>query len=78
MLRTRPTHPISTPLGDVATRTGARVVGESDGVVVTGVSLSSQRVQPGDLYAALPGARAHGAAYAADAIAAGAAAVLTD
>ena len=33
---------------------------------------------PGDLYAALPGARAHGAAYADDAVAAGAVAVLTD
>jgi UDP-N-acetylmuramoyl-L-alanyl-D-glutamate--2,6-diaminopimelate ligase len=33
---------------------------------------------PGDLYAALPGARAHGASYAADAIARGAVAVLTD
>ena len=36
---------------------------------VTGLSLSSQRVRPGDLYAALPGARAHGATYAAEAVA---------
>jgi UDP-N-acetylmuramoyl-L-alanyl-D-glutamate--2,6-diaminopimelate ligase len=35
-------------------------------------------VQPGDLYAALPGARAHGADFAEAVIAAGAAAVLTD
>jgi UDP-N-acetylmuramoyl-L-alanyl-D-glutamate--2,6-diaminopimelate ligase len=42
------------------------------------VSLSSQDVVPGDLYAALPGANAHGARYAADARAAGAVAVLTD
>ncbi len=47
-------------------------------MAVTGLSLSSQRVVPGDLYAALPGARAHGAAYADDAVAAGAVAVLTD
>jgi len=45
---------------------------------VTGLSLSSQRVQPGDLYAALPGSRAHGASYAGDAVCAGAVAVLTD
>ncbi len=45
---------------------------------VTGLSLSSARVFPGDLYAALPGARVHGATYAADAVAAGAVAVLTD
>ena len=46
--------------------------------VVTGVSLSTQRIAPGDLYAALPGARAHGAQYADQALAAGAVAVLTD
>jgi UDP-N-acetylmuramoyl-L-alanyl-D-glutamate--2,6-diaminopimelate ligase len=45
---------------------------------VTGLSLSSQRVRPGDIYAALPGSRAHGAAYADDAVGAGAVAVLTD
>ncbi len=33
---------------------------------------------PGDLYVALPGARAHGADYVADAVTAGAIAVLTD
>jgi UDP-N-acetylmuramoyl-L-alanyl-D-glutamate--2,6-diaminopimelate ligase len=45
---------------------------------VTGVSLSSQDVVPGDLYAALPGANAHGARYAAAAREAGAVALLTD
>ncbi|UYM05358.1 UDP-N-acetylmuramoyl-L-alanyl-D-glutamate--2,6-diaminopimelate ligase [Solicola gregarius] len=45
---------------------------------VTGVSLASTAVEPGDLYAALPGARTHGARYAADAVEAGAVAVLTD
>ncbi|WP_241153915.1 UDP-N-acetylmuramoyl-L-alanyl-D-glutamate--2,6-diaminopimelate ligase [Nocardioides pantholopis] len=52
--------------------------GDLADVVVTGVSLSSQRVGPGDLYAALPGARAHGADFAPAALAAGAVAVLTD
>ena len=47
-------------------------------MVVTGLSLSSQRVWPGDLYAALPGSRAHGATYVPEAVAAGAVAVLTD
>jgi UDP-N-acetylmuramoyl-L-alanyl-D-glutamate--2,6-diaminopimelate ligase len=45
---------------------------------VTGLSLSSQRVLPGDLYAALPGSRAHGATYSDAAREAGAVAVLTD
>ncbi len=45
---------------------------------IRGVTLASDDVRPGDLYAALPGARTHGARYAADAAARGAVAVLTD
>ena len=76
---TRPTSPPRTPLAQVAAWTGAYLrPSTSEAVEVTGLSLSSQRIRPGDLYAALPGSRVHGATYAADAIAAGAVAVLTD
>jgi UDP-N-acetylmuramoyl-L-alanyl-D-glutamate--2,6-diaminopimelate ligase len=47
-------------------------------LVVTGVTLRSQDAVAGDLFAALPGATAHGARYAADAVGRGAVAVLTD
>ena len=47
-------------------------------VLLTGLTINSREVQPGDLYVALPGARHHGAGFAAAAVAAGAAAVLTD
>jgi UDP-N-acetylmuramoyl-L-alanyl-D-glutamate--2,6-diaminopimelate ligase len=47
-------------------------------VVLRGITHDSRAVRPGDLYAALPGAQAHGADFAAAAVAAGAAAVLTD
>lgn len=47
-------------------------------VMVSGASLRSASLRPGDLYAALPGARTHGARFCADARAAGAVAVLTD
>ncbi|HSU01199.1 MAG TPA: UDP-N-acetylmuramoyl-L-alanyl-D-glutamate--2,6-diaminopimelate ligase [Nocardioides sp.] len=47
-------------------------------VAVTGISLSTARIRPGDLYAALPGTRAHGADFADRALAAGAVCVLTD
>jgi len=47
-------------------------------VAVSGISLSTARVRPGDLYAALPGSRAHGADYTARALEAGAVCVLTD
>jgi UDP-N-acetylmuramoyl-L-alanyl-D-glutamate--2,6-diaminopimelate ligase len=45
---------------------------------VTGLTLASGRVTPGDLFAALPGLKTHGAKYAQVALEAGAAAVLTD
>jgi UDP-N-acetylmuramoyl-L-alanyl-D-glutamate--2,6-diaminopimelate ligase len=45
---------------------------------VTGVTLRASDARHGDLFAALPGSRAHGADYVADALAGGAAAVLTD
>ncbi|WP_375494075.1 UDP-N-acetylmuramoyl-L-alanyl-D-glutamate--2,6-diaminopimelate ligase [uncultured Jatrophihabitans sp.] len=47
-------------------------------VAVTGITASSKYVRPGDLFAALPGARAHGVRFAAQARAAGAVALLTD
>ncbi len=76
---TRPSSPPPLSLGEVSALTGATLTPRgTDGVEVTGVTLSSQRVCPGDVYAALPGARAHGAAYVAEAVAAGAVAVLTD
>ena len=42
------------------------------------MTLRAAEVRPGDLFAALPGARVHGADFAAEAVAAGAVAVLTD
>lgn len=47
-------------------------------VVVTAVSSDNRAVADGDLFVALPGAHAHGARFAADAVARGARAVLTD
>jgi len=45
---------------------------------LSGITLDSRSVRPGDLYAALPGQRAHGADFSAAAARAGAAAILTD
>jgi len=45
---------------------------------LTGVSLSSRTVEPGDLYVGVPGQRSHGASFAGAARDAGAIAVLTD
>ena len=45
---------------------------------VTGITLDSRTVTPGDLYVALSGTKVHGARFAAGAAQLGAAAVLTD
>ena len=76
----RPSRPVSHTVAELAALTGAESVPARSGAAepVTGVVLNSREVQPGDLYAALPGARVHGARFAADAAAAGAVAVLTD
>ncbi|MCX6401203.1 MAG: UDP-N-acetylmuramoyl-L-alanyl-D-glutamate--2,6-diaminopimelate ligase [Propionibacteriales bacterium] len=73
---TRPAHPSPTPLAALARALGAP--GAFADATVTGITLDSRRVRPGDLYAALPGARAHGASFAAQAAEAGAVAILTD
>ena len=47
-------------------------------VRITGLAVDSRAVRPGFLFAALPGVRVHGASFADQVIAAGAAAILTD
>lgn len=47
-------------------------------VTVTGITMDSRAVQPGDIFVAPAGATAHGAQFAAAAVAAGAVAVVTD
>ncbi|SFQ32375.1 UDP-N-acetylmuramoyl-L-alanyl-D-glutamate--2,6-diaminopimelate ligase [Amycolatopsis arida] len=79
----RPDRTEPVPLTTLVARADARLVPEADAdpgaePMITGATLRAQHVLPGDLFAALPGARAHGADFAADAIAAGAVAVLTD
>lgn len=49
-----------------------------DEVRVTGITATSGHVRPGDLFAAVPGHSTHGARFVPQALAAGAAAVLTD
>lgn len=81
----RPETPPRATLGEVAEWVrgavedpgSVRVVGDP-ATEVTGLTLSTARVLAGDLYAALPGSRTHGATYARAAVASGAVAVLTD
>ncbi|GGM87781.1 UDP-N-acetylmuramoyl-L-alanyl-D-glutamate--2,6-diaminopimelate ligase [Streptomyces fuscichromogenes] len=78
----RPVRISATPLAELAGQLGAAVPDTTqntpDTVEVTGITHDSRAVRPGDLYAALPGARLHGADFAVQAAGLGAVAVLTD
>ncbi|MFI5985724.1 UDP-N-acetylmuramoyl-L-alanyl-D-glutamate--2,6-diaminopimelate ligase [Streptomyces sp. NPDC051555] len=87
----RPLAVRPTPLGDLAALLGIEtpVPAEAPGspgrhgqhgrpTGITGITHDSRAVRPGDVYAALPGARLHGADFAPQAASLGATAVLTD
>nr|WP_292674875.1 UDP-N-acetylmuramoyl-L-alanyl-D-glutamate--2,6-diaminopimelate ligase [Nocardioides sp.] len=81
-LSARPLRPPLTPLSRIVGWLAAHdATTHADGdptTLVTGLTLSSKRVWPGDLYVAMPGAFAHGVDFAREALTAGAVAVLTD
>ncbi len=68
----------ATTLGALARELGITLGGSDAGTPVAGISLASDRIGPGEVFAALPGASRHGADFAAAAVTAGAVAVLTD
>ncbi|HEY0002977.1 MAG TPA: UDP-N-acetylmuramoyl-L-alanyl-D-glutamate--2,6-diaminopimelate ligase [Actinoplanes sp.] len=72
----RPQTVVPLKLASLAADLRARLTGPD--VEVTGITLDSREVRPGDLYAALAGANRHGAEFTAQVAAAGAVAVLTD
>jgi UDP-N-acetylmuramoyl-L-alanyl-D-glutamate--2,6-diaminopimelate ligase len=88
-MKLRPSHPVGDELTSLAQRVQGVVIGGGSSresaapvriapVRITGVTLRSQDVVHGDLFAALPGATSHGGRYAHDAVRLGAVAVLTD
>ncbi|GAB3142124.1 UDP-N-acetylmuramoyl-L-alanyl-D-glutamate--2,6-diaminopimelate ligase [Micromonospora sonneratiae] len=74
----RPRTIVPIRLGDLAARLTIEPPAGAAEVTVTGVTHDSGAVRPGDLYAALPGSRRHGAEFVPAVAAAGAVAVLTD
>lgn len=72
----RPVQVSATPLAELADQLGTAA--PDSAAEVTGITHDSRAVRPGDLYAALPGARLHGADFATQAAGLGAVAVLTD
>ncbi|MDP9807010.1 UDP-N-acetylmuramoyl-L-alanyl-D-glutamate--2,6-diaminopimelate ligase [Trueperella bonasi] len=71
----RPENKVRVSLADIASELGCANL--PDGIV-TGVSADNRTIQPGDLFIASRGRTVHAASFACSAIAAGAAAILTD
>ena len=74
----RPGNPPVHSLTDLAVHFGFEVHGDATGVAVTGLTLASREVVPGDVFVAVRGEHRHGAEFAAGAAGAGAVAVITD
>ncbi|MBB2912858.1 UDP-N-acetylmuramoyl-L-alanyl-D-glutamate--2,6-diaminopimelate ligase [Streptosporangium becharense] len=75
----RPSTSPPRPLSGLASLLGAPSgTSRAPLAAVSGVTIDSRRVRRGDLYVALPGATVHGAGFSAQALAAGACAILTD
>ncbi|MGW1948061.1 UDP-N-acetylmuramoyl-L-alanyl-D-glutamate--2,6-diaminopimelate ligase [Streptomyces sp. NPDC001940] len=75
----RPVQVTATRLADLADQLGVPAPeGPAASTGSTGITHDSRAVRPGDIYAALPGARFHGADFAAQAASLGAVAALTD
>lgn len=74
----RPEHPRPTSLAAFADRFSLALHDELPAVTLTGITMDSRDVRPGDLYVGVPGVTFHGASFARDAVARGAVAILTD
>ncbi len=74
----RPEHPSARSLAELVNDFSLDTIGAIDGVEVSGISINTGNLQPGDLYVGVQGVRSHGATYASKAKALGAVALLTD
>lgn len=76
ILRPDLVKPIS--FGEIAERFGVEIPQERSSINVTGISMNTGDLRPGDLFVAMPGKKTHGANFLAKAIELGAVAVVTD
>jgi UDP-N-acetylmuramoyl-L-alanyl-D-glutamate--2,6-diaminopimelate ligase len=74
----RPASPPARRLSELAAHFGARTVGEAADVVLTGITLATADLRPGEAFVAVRGVHAHGATFAREAAERGAVAVITD
>ena len=76
ILRPESVKPIS--LSEIAERFDLVSTAEQSSIVVTGISMNTGDLRPGDLFVAMPGKKTHGANFVTKAIEIGAVAVITD
>ena len=74
----RPAHPPQRRLDELAARFGGDVRGDAADVVLSGITLATADLRPGEAFVAIRGVNRHGAEFARDAAAAGAVAIVTD
>jgi UDP-N-acetylmuramoyl-L-alanyl-D-glutamate--2,6-diaminopimelate ligase len=74
----RPEHPPVRSLHDLAHRFGRSVHGDVEGVALTGITLATADLRPGEAFVAIKGLNRHGAEFAPVAAQKGAVAVVTD
>src|SRR5262245_58262460 len=74
----RPDAPPPHYLADLAARFAVDVRGDVSGSTLTGVTLATADLRPGDVFVAVQGVNRHGAEFAAAAAEKGAVAVVTD
>lgn len=74
----RPEHPQPRALSGLVTELGLSSTDSLDGIEITGITLTTKDVRPGDLFVGMPGATVHGATFARSAREAGAVAIVTD
>src|SRR6478735_8192394 len=74
----RPDAPPVHSLGDLAARFGTSVRGDTAGVTLTGLTLATADLRPGDVFVAVQGVNRHGVEFAGAAAEKGAVAIVTD
>lgn len=74
----RPESPPRRSLTELAAHVGGRIVGGASDVAVTGITLATADLRPGEAFVAIQGAVRHGAEFAAQAAETGATAIVTD
>jgi UDP-N-acetylmuramoyl-L-alanyl-D-glutamate--2,6-diaminopimelate ligase len=74
----RPDKPNQVRLSELANELKVAFIAGTEDVVLTGVSMNTSDIRSGDIFFAMPGFKTHGAKFASQAIAEGAAAIATD